>query len=503
MCRLNINKGTGLDNLPAKFLKDSADVLKSHLAFIINLSIATERVPDDMKHARITPIFKKNNKFDVGNYRPVSVLSIASKLLERAVNTQLQNYLSQNKLLFQYQSGFRGNHSTDSCLIHLQDHIRSHTALGEYTGMVLLDIQKAFDCVDHNILCAKLKALGIASARWFESYLSDRSQTVVINGVSSESCKVTCGVPQGSILGPLLFLVYMNDMPSSVSISLFQYADDSAILVSGKNVNDISQILSSNLSECYNWLVDNKLSMHPGKTELILFGSKNRLKKVKNFEINFQGFVTKTSKNVKYLGLILDQFLSGEKTVNDIVNKVNSRIKFLYRQTHFMKIETKKLLASAIVVPHFDYAIASWYCGLTKTLQNKLQLTQNRVIRFILNLHPKFHLTGNEFRRTNLLNLSDRAKQLRLNHVYSIYNNTCPPYMKTNFIRLHDLHSHNTRGNKVNYYVPKIVSETYKSFFYNAIADWNDLPCYIKNSNSKEKFKYLVKKHLKLSEFYQ
>ena len=362
--------------------------------------------------------------------------------------------------------------------------------------MVLLDIQKAFDCVDHNILCAKLKALGVGSGRWFESYLSNRSQTVVINGVCSESCEVTCGVPQGSILGPLLFLVYMNDMPCSVNISLFQYADDSALLVSGRDVNEIAQILSKNLSECYNWLVDNKLSMHPGKTELILFGSKNRLKKVNNFEINFQGFVTKTSKRVKYLGLNLDQFLSGENTVNDIVNKVNLKIRFLYRQTNFMKFETKKTLASAIILPHFDYAISSWYCGLTKTLQNKLQSAQNRVIRFILNLHPRFHVTSKEFRQTNLLSIKDRARQMRLNHVYCIYNDVCPPYMKSNFTRLNEMHSHNTRGNKSNFHIPKVDNITIKSFFYNAIVDWNYLPHKLKNVTSKDNFKYVIKNHL-------
>ena len=177
----------------------------------------------------------------------MSVLSISYKILEKAINEQLNKYLSENKLLYQFQSGFRSNHSTDSCLIYLQDYIRSHTASGEYTGMVLLDIQKAFDCVDHVILCKKLEALGINSINWFRSYLSNRYQTVIINGVSSEMCNVTCGVPQGSILGPLLFLCYMNDMPNSVNISLFQYADDSAILASGTDINIIIETLNYNL----------------------------------------------------------------------------------------------------------------------------------------------------------------------------------------------------------------------------------------------------------------
>ena len=197
---------------------------------------------------------KKQNKFDGGSCRQVSVF-------------------------YQWLSH-----------LYLQDYIRSHTASGEYTGMVLLDIQKAFDCVDHEILCKKLEALGINSINWFKSYLSDRYQTVIINGVSSDICKVTCGVPQGSILGPLLFLCYMNGMPNSVNISLFQYADDSALLASSTDINIIIETLNYNLSECYSWLIDNKMSMHPGKTELIQFGSKSKLKKVKQFNVNCERF---------------------------------------------------------------------------------------------------------------------------------------------------------------------------------------------------------------------
>ena len=235
LCKLNPSKSTGTDNIPARFVKDAASVFKKPIGHIINLSIEKNVVPKDLKNARVVPLFKKNKRSEVGNYRPVSVLSVVSKMLERAVYTQLEDYLVKKKLLFDFQSGFRSNFSTDSCLTCLTDYIKTQTSKGLYTGVLMLDLQKAFDTVDHDILCKKLKAMGIKSVDWFRSYLSYRNQIVNVNDTESGPSLVTCGVPQGSILGPLLFLCYINDMELSISseCKLLLYADDSAILYSG------------------------------------------------------------------------------------------------------------------------------------------------------------------------------------------------------------------------------------------------------------------------------
>ena len=157
---LNPSKSTGLDEIPARLIKDGASVLKIPITFIVNLSITSGEVPDGMKIAWEKPLYKKNSPLDVGNYRPVSILSIVSKNLERSVHLQLSNFLSENNLLFEFQSGFRDKYSTDTCLIHLLDHIRDdNNAKGLFTGMVMLDLQKAFDTVDHSILCQKLDVL--------------------------------------------------------------------------------------------------------------------------------------------------------------------------------------------------------------------------------------------------------------------------------------------------------------------------------------------------------
>ena len=167
-----------------------------------NLSITTNTVPEEFKCARVRPLFKKNSRSDVGNYRPVSILCIASKILEKAVFVQVDSYLRENNILYGYQSGFRNSFSTDTCLIHLTDYIKNQTSNGNYTGLVLLDLQKAFDTVDHDILCRKLGAMGIDSVEWFRSYLSGRKQIVHVNRVDSDPLPISCGVPQGSILGP-------------------------------------------------------------------------------------------------------------------------------------------------------------------------------------------------------------------------------------------------------------------------------------------------------------
>ena len=160
------------------------------------MSIESEKVPDLLKQAIVKPLFKKGSRLEVGNYRPVSLLCITSKILEKAVYVQLERYLTDKNLLYEYQSGFRKSYSTDTCLINLIDHIRMVNSQNLFAGMVLLDLQKAFDTVDHDILCKKLKVMGLNSTKWIESYLKGRTQTVVANETSSEAGIVTCGVPQ-------------------------------------------------------------------------------------------------------------------------------------------------------------------------------------------------------------------------------------------------------------------------------------------------------------------
>ena len=236
---LNVSKATGLDGLSARFLKDGANQISSAIAHIINLSLYSGRIPDDMKTARVVPLYKKNSKSEPENYRPVSILTVMSKILEKNVHKQLENYLRSEILLYDYQSGFRNSYSTDSCLTQVTDQIRFDMDKGNYTGMVMIDLQKAFDTFDPDILLNKLKELDDLSTSWFSSYLKNRFQKTEVDGIFSDPMVVPCGVPQGSILGPLLFLIYVNDMEAAVSCRIILYADDSVLLVSGTSVSVI------------------------------------------------------------------------------------------------------------------------------------------------------------------------------------------------------------------------------------------------------------------------
>ena len=499
LSQLNINKSTGFDEIPARFLKDGSSEIKEVVTYLINLSICKNEFPDELKYAIVKPLFKKNKKTEVENYRPVSVLCIISKILEKAVHSQLDQYLNKNKILYSHQSGFRKGHSTDTCLINLMDYIHKGISEGDYVGMVLLDLQKAFDTVDHSILCEKFKLMGVGCVQWFKSYLSNRKQIVTVNNSQSISGIVTCGVPQGSILGPLLFLCYINDMPLSVKCKLYLYADDSTLLVQGKQPTLIAQALSENLDRCRSWLIDNKLSLHLGKTEAILFGTKRKLKNVNNFQVKCGNTIINNVKSVKYLGLTLDADLSGESIVSNILKKAGGRLKFLYRHSNILNLKARKTLCSALIQCYFDYSCSSWYMGLTKRSKQKLQIMQNKMIRFILKLNSRSHIGCNELENVNMLSVSNRVKQIKLNHVYKIWRETSPEYMFENFNRISDTELRNcTRASINNFFLPRVQGNCINIFFYSGIKAWNSLPAEIKHIQNESTFKDKVKRNIAL-----
>ena len=360
---LDISKSAGEDKISVKFLRDAAEVISSPLTYIMDLSLTSATVPDDFKLARVLPIYKKGNRNYEGNYRPVSILPVASKVLEKIVYNQMHTYLEQNNLIYAFQSGFRSAHSTDTALTYLADKLGANMDEGLYTGMVLMDLQKAFDTVDYTILTKKLNAIGIdnSAGSWFKSYLAGRKQVVKINGRLSTAGNFKCGVPQGSILGPLLFNIYVNDMITSVNCDLFLYADDSTILVSGKNPAVIQNTLSIELNAIRGWLEENKLSIHLGKTESILIASKIRLARTDSLKISCGSVAIESKSKITYLGLTFDNDMSFSSMGNSVIKKVNAKLKFFYRKSAFFGTNERKLLCSALVNPHFEYACNAWY----------------------------------------------------------------------------------------------------------------------------------------------
>ena len=361
--------------------------------------------------------------------------------------------------------------------------------------MLLLDVQKAFDSVNHSILCDKLHVMGIDPS-WFKSYLLGRKQAISVNGSLSSFNTITCGVPQGSLLGPLLYLCYSNDMQLSIKNKLLLYADDSVILVSDKNPDVISTKLSEDLKTCNEWLIDNKLSLHVGKTECILFGSKKRIQKIDNFAITYDGQVIKGQTSVKYLGVQMDQSLTGDTMASSVVSKVIGKLKFLYRHKNYLNQSMRKKLCSALLQCHLDYCCTAWYPSLSAKLKGKLQITQNRIVRFILNLSPRDHIGQLELNKINCINIADRVEQLRLNHVFKIKNNTCPSYLSDNFCEVNSVHCRETRASHFNFYVPSVKGRATETFYFKGIKDWNSLPDDVKAIDNYGHFKKQTKAYI-------
>ena len=407
------------------------------------------------------------------------------------------NYLTENSILYRHQSGFRKNHSTDTSLAYLTDKILTGFDSGPLTGMILIDLQKAFDTINHNILLRKMSALRFSdrSINWFQSYLSNRSFRVNVQAKYSCIAKIDCGVPQGSILGPLLFLLYVNDIKQAVDCDLLLYADDSCLVYQHKDVKEIERNLNKNFSNVCDWFVDNKLSIHFGedKTKCILFGTKHRLNKVNSLEIKYGEIHIKQYHTVTYLGCLLDETLSGESMALKVINKINSRLRFLYRKNRFLSPPLRRLLCNSLIQPHFDYACSAWYPNLNRRLKSKLQILQNKCIRFCLNLNNRAHIEQKEFEKINWLPVNDRFKQVISSMSFKFCNNTSPPYMNDVFKPAGQPNT-TTRASLLKLNQPlRRTNHDQNNISYVGPIIWNNLPNSLKTKGNLNTYKHSVK----------
>ena len=312
---LNINKSPSFDDISFTVLKNCFDALHKPLLHVFNLYIIKGICPDDLKIARVTPIFKGGDDKKLGNYRPISVLPCFSKILERIMYNRLYNHLVKNKILYSKQFGFQKGYSTEHAIIHLIDQINNNFENNECTLGVFIDLSKAFDTVDHQILLKKLNLYGIngPNIHWFESYLTNRKQFLTFDNKNTPFANITCGGPQGSILGPLLFLIYVNDLCSASNISdPIMFVDDTNLFYSHQNISSLFMTVNNELDKIGEWFKANKLSLNVKKTKYTFF-QKNSIKddiplklpalKIANREIE-------RTNAIKFLGILLDENIS-------------------------------------------------------------------------------------------------------------------------------------------------------------------------------------------------
>ena len=358
MLHLKPNKAIGLDKISSRLLKDGAEVIAPILTKIINCSFNQKTFPQYWKSAKVMALFKSSDSDDCNNYRPISILPTISKIVERAAHMQLYNYLDDNSLLYMRQFGFRRKRSTSSALLQFTDDILGNMEHGQVTGVVFLDLKKAFDTVNHRVLILKLRALGVDdfSFTWFKSYLSNRTQRTVMGNAISSPRSVNKGIPQGSVLGPLFFLVYINDLAEGLKSSKAAlFADNTAIYCSASSAADLQLYLDEDLKIVKNWMETHKLTLNVSKTKLMVIGGRQRLSRLDNIELSINESIIDHVDKFKYLGIIINETLDWSEHIDHIQSKVAKRLGLLKRVKHLLPVKSRELVYKTMIQPILEY----------------------------------------------------------------------------------------------------------------------------------------------------
>ena len=397
--------------ISVNFLKSISDQLQIPLQHIINLSLETSIVPSQMKIAKVIPLFKNGDPLSMDNYRPISLLSSFSKILEKIVANRLCSYLERYNLLSSSQFGFRTGHSTIHPMIHFTNHVAKALNDKEHTIAIFCDLRKAFDSCNHQILLSKLARIGVRGAplEWFANYLLDRKQFVSVNGVDSSLQTILMGVPQGSILGPILFLLYINDLPLCTRLLALLFADDTTLLASGPNLPELISFVNDELYKISTFFRINKLALHPQKTQFMLI-TNSLIAKNTTVElfINHNNSLLDQNQNLiypisrvcsssplpatKFLGVYFDPELNFKFHINHISSKISRSLFLLRRCKNLLSTHSLKTLYYSLIHCHLIYGIQIWGCS-SPSITNNLFKKQKAAIRIVCNekysAHPE------------------------------------------------------------------------------------------------------------------
>ena len=403
------NKGPGHDRISAKIVKLGKIPLIQPLTHLSNLCLNTGTFPDILKKSVVKPVYKAGDKHQLVNYRPISLLPVISKILEKIIHERLYKFFCDNEILSVNQFGFRPKHSTEQAVITYINNITKNLENGLSSITVFLDLSRAFDTVNFEILLRKLHSYGIQGVAndLIKSYLSNRSQSVLANGFSSTYLPITSGVPQGSILGPLLFLIYVNDLDRvSQNLSFILYADDTTVTVSGSNPLMLTELLNEELSKLNTWFIANRLSLNVSKTKYQFYSNVDKLPSSDLIKIS-ESKIERVS-TFKFLGVIIDEKLKFDAHYNKVSNNVSKSIFLLNKVKSILTTSQLLHLYNAFLLPHLLYCCTVW--GLNyDTRCNKLLLMQKKAIRIILNL-PFLGHTSSHFKEHSILKFNELVK---------------------------------------------------------------------------------------------
>ena len=492
----------GSDGLCIKVIKLSFNSIGHILLHLVNSCIISNDIPTDWKHSLVHPILKSGDPTDPSNYRPISILPVISKIVERAVQRQLYHYLNSNKLLSPSQHGFRPQHSTETALTFVTDSILSATDQGHISLLCLIDLSKCFDVINHEKLLQKLELLGVDTA-WFQNYLSGHTQSVSITGSdgfsrTSSRSAINQGVFQGSSLGPVLFCAFANDLSLFAGdAQVVQYADDTQVIVSGpkSSLPNLISRLEHSLSCLGDYFHLNGLKVNVSKFELIILGSKQNLRTLPNINVNYQGTCLTPSSEVKNLGLTFDRHLSWDAHIKNLSRKCCGILVSLSHLRHFLPPETLPDIVSAMVISHIRYCLAVYGNGTAKNLAS-IQKIMNFAARVISGRRKFDHVSDVR----GALGWLDSSKLFQYHSISLLHRVICagePESIAGQLATNRDNPSH-VRSTRQDHHLqlPTIRTEAgRRRFLYRVPQGYNDLPASLRELNGSQ-FKTGLKSYL-------
>lgn len=495
LLNLNINKACGPDLLSPRLLKEGADILAEPLAFVFNQSLRQCYFPGLWKEANVSPIHKKDDKSLPTNYRPISLLSQMGKTMERCVHKRLYNYVMEYDQITPLQSGFRHGDSTNFQLLHTYHTFCKAVDSGKEVRAVFCDISKAFDRVWHKGLLHKLSGIGCSDhiCKWFSSYLSGRRQRVVINGETSDWASIYAGVPQGSILGPLLFLIYINDIVKHIGSSIRLFADDTSLYIVVESPDTAAGVINADLSTISKWAEDWLVKFNAEKTISVLISRK--LTPVQHPPLYMDGSILVERDSHKHLGLTLSSSCSWTEHIDNISKKAWTRLNLLRSLKFRIGRQSLEQMYISFILPLLEYCDSVWDNASTES-KKKIDTIHIEAARIITGA-TKLCSIPKLLSELGWDTLQSRRNKHKLVTFYKIMHGLAPNYL---FDLVPPLVQENTNYNLRNANnIQLFASNTnlfYHSFFPSSVRAWNSLAEELKQASSVEAFKNLLNRHV-------